>query len=82
MSFSLRGYMAKKANELIDALDQRQVAQILAVMFDQVEANSNASCPRPLLRSACKSGVPSSRAIIASPSIRNDMALMSAAPHQ
>ncbi|SIO47391.1 Integrase core domain-containing protein [Bradyrhizobium erythrophlei] len=35
--------------------------------------------PRPMLRSAPKSGVPSSRAITASPSIRNDCALMRSA---
>jgi len=40
------------------ALDQRQVAQVSAVVLDQVE------------------GVPSSWAITASPSIRNDDALM------
>ena len=38
-------------------------------------ANSIASCARLLRNSARKSGVPSSRAITASPSIRNDDAL-------
>ena len=39
------------------------------------KANSTASCPRRLLRSARKSDIPSSLAITTSPSIRNDVAL-------
>ena len=44
-------------------------------MFDQVNANSTASWPRRLLRSARKSDIPSSLVITASPSIRNDVRL-------
>jgi hypothetical protein len=38
--------------------------------------------PRRRLRSARKSGVPSSRAITASPSIRNECALMRSQPQR
>jgi hypothetical protein len=59
------------------ALDQWQVAQVVTVMLDQVpKAYSTVSWPRRRLRSASKSGVPSSREITASPSIRNEVALM------
>jgi len=54
------------------ALDQRQVAQVLAVMLDQVEGEQHRLMAPSWLRSAWKSGVPSPRALTASPSIRND----------
>ena len=50
-----------QSGEPLLALDQRLFAQVVAVMLDQVEAYSTASRPRRLLRSARKSGIPSSQ---------------------
>ena len=61
------------------ALDQRQVAQEVGVLPEQVEGVPRRLRAPVWFRSAWKSGVPSSRAITASPSIRNDCALMRSA---
>ena len=65
--------LADQHGEASLALDQRQVAQVSSPSCSiRSKAYSTASLPRRRFRSARKSGVPSSWAITASPSIRND----------
>jgi len=63
--------LAQQLRRPLLALDQRHVAQIVALMLDQVEREQYGV----VIARALKSDSPSSRQITASPSIRNDDAL-------